>query len=70
MARITRKFIADDGTEFATAVEARAHNNRPLPGVAEFLSLYGTKPRKIPEYSRLIAAWDAYLVQASESGAS
>lgn len=60
MARIPRQFIADDGTVFTTAAEARAHNERPDPKVAEFLAPLGLSKRKVPEYVRLLNAYEEW----------
>jgi len=60
MARIPRQFIADDGTAFPTAAEARAHNERPEPKVAEFLTTLELGKRKVPEYTRLLNAYETW----------
>jgi hypothetical protein len=58
MARIPKQFLADDGTIFQTAGEAHAHNNRPEPGVKEFLEGLELPQRKYTEYVRLLNAWE------------
>jgi len=65
MAKIPRKFIAVDGTEFDTAAEARAHNELPSESVAAFLDIYPTTLRRRPEYARVLMAYDAW---ASDDG--
>jgi len=60
MAKITRQFIANDGTVFETAVAAHAHNERPAEGVAEFLATLGLPQRKITEYGRILTAWELH----------
>jgi hypothetical protein len=64
MARIPRQFLAEDGTVFATAAEARAHNERAEPQVEEFLATLALGKRKVPEYTRLLNAFTAWQTAA------
>jgi hypothetical protein len=60
MARIIAQYIANDGTPFATAGEARAHNEQPADGVREYLAHRDLPQRKVTEYMRLLTAWEAW----------
>lgn len=66
MARIPRQFIADDGTTFNTAIEAHAHNARPTENVAAFLATLELGRRKVPEYTRLLNAYEDWSAQDPE----